>query len=241
MKKRYINFILGMTATVVSVNALFLPQMLAGASDLGQISYVRKDYFSQLPSGTQLEADAEIWKQTDWFPVDNVLTGDNRNQTKVNYAALWDSNHLYFSIQVEDSTPLATDSIEVALTYRGEQWGYILGNMDPWLGSTMGDRAIPQFIDLEQKEEVRMFIFSVELRDTTPLRSKNTISVNVNYYDYAMVNENSVQLCRLQTGSRNDGAASVVMPLAEKPGAKYSETPDYSLYDNVFALYNEKK
>ncbi|MDY2880011.1 MAG: hypothetical protein SOT34_03620 [Candidatus Borkfalkiaceae bacterium] len=202
--------------------------------------YSGKEQFTEIPYGTSVaDVASGVWNDLPEYSCNNLNVGKNVNGTFCTYRLMWNDEKLFFAVKAKDLTWNDDDMIEIGLRYRDQNWGYLFATMAPWVGAGAFGNGGMTFIDFEkdENEKTRTIYFTADLKDKSMLREKESLLMNVNYYDYGdRVNGEKNLICRLQSGVAASGDPCTFYPLVGRNTAD-CESPDNTLYDEVFEAY----
>ncbi|MBQ7164607.1 MAG: hypothetical protein IJR61_04690, partial [Clostridia bacterium] len=206
--------------------------------------YSGKERFTKVPAGVAVADFASgVWNDMPEYSCNNIVLGKNLNgKTYCTYKLMWNDEKLFFVITARDTTWNDDDMIEIGIRYKNQNWGYLFATLAPWVGAGQFGNGGMTFVDFKADTEtkVRSICFTADLKDKTVLKNGESLLMNVNYYDYApRVNDEKRLICRLQSGVAASGDPCQFFPIVAA-GSQDSETPDTTLYNEVYAAYGDE-
>ncbi len=211
--------------------------------DIQTNEYSGQEQFTKVPSGTNLvDINSGVWDNLPAYSCNNLVSGATRGETWCTYKLMWNNEKLFFAVTAKDLTWNDDDMIEISIYYEDQNWGYLFATMAPWVGAGQFNNGSMTFIDFEsdETEHTRSIYFSANLKDKSMLREKESLFMNVNYYDYGeRVNDEKVLNCRIQSSVSAGGGPSQIFPLVGSM-TQETETPDDTLYDYIDDAYADE-
>ena len=246
MKKRFLKIkvfllaILAISSGIISTKAITVRAVAVPPVITNENS--GKEQFTKVPDGVSIvDFNSNVWNKMPEYSCNNPIVGKNINETKCIYKLMWNEEKLFFYISAKDTTWNDDDMIEIAIRYKNQNWGYLFATLAPWVGAGQFGNGKMTFVDFKKNETqgVRTIIFSADLKDKSVLKEKESLLMNVNYYDYKeRLNDEKQLVCRLQSGVATSGDPCMFYPLV-KSNNNNTETPDTSLYDDIYNTYED--
>ena len=143
----------------------------------------------------------ETWEDAVEIKMENVIVGTDSGCAP-SYKAIWDTTSLYLQIKFQDVTKDNADQIEVGF-HDGVSMNYYLVNYDgDWSTDHETTAMKGKLLASKELDGFRYMFVQLEMADKTLLKTGNSLSMNISYYDYTTT-ENGLELLARYSWSTN--------------------------------------